>query len=365
MHWRVPLSWLAVLCLARLQPSQAELGGAMCHKLGLRGECEVQQDCMCLCFHVTADNSTLVDAAYFGELGYELILFTPLVHFYHSRGILRSTVGPAGSAPFYRFSPHHREVDVQRHYCLGPYSNPSPHMYRREWNFDAWIPPNLHEQYKGQGQAILGDGKPLMIVHNKYNQEWGAAPTNFISISTLIALFSMLKDRYRIVYIRPDPRQNLPGFGADHNHAEDFDDHEHLRKHHPKVLLFQDILQQQRNGTRPDLNYNELQLMLHADSERFVSVLGGNSVIASYFAGVNIIYAVKGSELTGHGLKDREFDLVYPRLGPNGKGTILTVSTTQHLLQAAANEFLQQQGDTEAGRTVLEASHRTHKPHRS
>lgn len=91
----------------------------------------------------------------------------------------------------------------------------------------------------------------------------------------------------RLIYIRPDPRENLPGFGADHNRPADFNDHAHLRKHHPEVMIFQDILKQQRASERPELTYNELQLMLHAESERFVSVLGGNCILASYFAGTS------------------------------------------------------------------------------
>lgn len=106
--------------------------------------------------------------------------------------------------------------------------------------------------------------------------------TSAFGVST-VALTSALL--CRVIYIRPDPRENLPGFGADHNYAADFNDHEHLRKHHPEIMIFQDILKQQRNTERPDLSYNELQLMLHAESERFVSVLGGNCILASYFAG--------------------------------------------------------------------------------
>lgn len=53
------------------------------------------QDCMCICFDVTA-TETYVDAAFFGEMGYELLLFTPMVHHYHTLGKLRKTAGPLG-----------------------------------------------------------------------------------------------------------------------------------------------------------------------------------------------------------------------------------------------------------------------------
>ena len=51
-----------------------------------------------------------ISAAYAGELGYELMLFLPLVHYWHSQGVPVRTLGPLGSAPFYHFSPNHTEV---------------------------------------------------------------------------------------------------------------------------------------------------------------------------------------------------------------------------------------------------------------
>ena len=48
--------------------------------------------------------------AYAGELGYELMLFLPLVHAWHSWGVPIRTLGPPGSAAFYPFSPNHTEA---------------------------------------------------------------------------------------------------------------------------------------------------------------------------------------------------------------------------------------------------------------
>ena len=38
--------------------------------------------------------------------------------------------------------------------------------------------------------------------------------------------------------------------------------------------------------------------MIHANCNNFISVQGGNAVLASYFGGTNIIYAREGSELS-------------------------------------------------------------------
>ena len=55
-----------------------------------------------------------VTTAYAGELGYELVLVLPLVHYWHSQGVPLRTLGPLGSAPFYPFSPNHTEARTPR-----------------------------------------------------------------------------------------------------------------------------------------------------------------------------------------------------------------------------------------------------------
>ncbi|DBA95148.1 TPA: hypothetical protein ACH3X1_015702 [Trebouxia sp. C0004] len=62
--------------------------------------------------------------------------------------------------------------------------------------------------------------------------------------------------------------------------------------------MFDELLRQYR-----EYGFNRLQLMLHANCDHFISVLGGNAVIASYFAGVNVAYAAKGHE-TEHSTED-------------------------------------------------------------
>lgn len=89
----------------------------------------------------------------------------------------------------------------------------------------------------------------------------------------------------RVVYIRPDPEHGLAGYAADHNKPFEFDDHRRIRKDYPEVIVVQDVLARQHEAQGPGATYNELQLLLHAQSDKFISVLGGNSVIASYFSG--------------------------------------------------------------------------------
>eukprot|EP01042_Synura_sphagnicola_P009674 gene9674-biopygen10059 len=88
----------------------------------------------------------------------------------------------------------------------------------------------------------------------------------------------------------------------------------------------------------PQYAFNELQFMLHANSERFISVQGGNSVIASYFGGTNIVYCREGQELTGH-----EYERLYPRFSG---ARIIHVSDSTSLRSAVTDAFLSADTDT-------------------
>ena len=70
-------------------------------------------------------------------------------------------------------------------------------------------------------------------------------------------------------------------------------DIEAVRSRYPDVLTIQDL-----HADHPDLSFNELQLALFAGCERFVSVLGGGSYLASYFGGTNVVYARRGWEVS-------------------------------------------------------------------
>ena len=95
-----------------LSCQQGWAGAPFCRSLGLQGECEEVPDCLCLCYDIRDANTTEVTSAYFGELGYELVLFTPYVHYLHSIGKLVASVGPKGSSPFMYYSPNHTEAST-------------------------------------------------------------------------------------------------------------------------------------------------------------------------------------------------------------------------------------------------------------
>jgi hypothetical protein len=91
------------------------------------------------------------------------------------------------------------------------------------------------------------------------------------------------------VYVRPT-NDDIVG---DHQAIRDLGEFEIIGARFPDVLTIQQL-----HAKHPELSFNELQMRLFANCERFVSVLGGSSFLASYFVGTNIVYAREGWEVS-------------------------------------------------------------------
>ena len=75
---------------------------------------------------------------------------------------------------------------------------------------------------------------------------------------------------------------------------EQFQDKKMIRNNFPDVTLFEDIFNEGY------MDYNLLLFGIAAKSSFFISVQGGNSIVASLWGSPNYIYAVKGSELSSN-----------------------------------------------------------------
>lgn len=252
------------------------------------------------------------------------------------------------------------QVDIERKYCAGPYENQNAHARRTEFNFGQWAPPDYRAHYEHTSLTLdLDADKPLLIVHNKcaaqdqtglahshtyrelcsvsaacrFTQEWDGPPVNFIDVATLLALFEMLTPRYTCVYIRPHPGQKLEGYAFDHSNALEFDDFQAIQEAFPQVKFFHTLLAEHRQ-----MSFNDLQLALHSRAENYVSVLGGNAVLASYFARSNVIYAVKGQEVGNVGFEYKE---LYAKLSPSHNATVLHAATYKQLLELVQKQYMQ------------------------
>lgn len=260
-----------------------------------------------------------------GELGYELVLAAPYVYYQHLRGE-RVNLECAKDASCFYPSATTKEVFQQRTpglsvlldgVSLSSFSKPES-FHTPKLNTEYWCPPPYSSIYKND---YFRFDKPLMIVSNKYNIEWDRPPINFIDIDTLDAIFSTFSEKYSIVYNRP-LSTNITN---DNSSILDLQDHAFIKAKHPQVFLMQDL----KNDS---LSFNELQMSLYANATNFISTQGGNSVIASYFGGTNIIFAREGGELDNNSYKNW-----FPLLSG---AKVIQVNNYADLVNTTKQEFL-------------------------
>lgn len=216
------------------------------------------------------------------EFGYELIQVIPWAYWLYKKGELEGTISSKDTAPLYYFSPSHLEEYNKRKSgdILG--SNfPIKNIHQYNLDLSKWTPPPYKEYYKNEDFLF---NKDLVIITNKYAIEWGERPQNFYSLEMLRALFKYLNPKYQIIYHRAKHK-------TEEAIIKDLNEKDILKSEFPEIILFEDLLDKNNIG------YNLLQLKLFANCDNFISMQGGSSILSSYFAKNNFIYAVKGQEL--------------------------------------------------------------------
>jgi hypothetical protein len=268
---------------------------------------------------------------YFGEFAFEMLAVIPYAYWLHTRGLLERTVSTPDTRPLYYFSPHHEERPVPRRFVpiteypigRGGCVRYDRKAFPRELDTRRWLPPPYKAVYAGS--LFVWDREPCIIC-NKYSDEhyrWHRGPANFIDNSTLLALIGRLRSRYQVVYVRPRPADIV----NDHQAIGNPGDIEAVERVFPDVPTIQQL-----HAEHPGLCYNELQLWLFAGCERFVSVLGGSSYLASWFGGTNIVLAKRGWEVAC-GAYENWFDRF-------SGARVLRVRSGGELLRTAEREFL-------------------------
>jgi hypothetical protein len=225
---------------------------------------------------------------YDGEFGPELQTVIPYAYYLRQHHALEKTVSALDTKCLYYFSERHEERYALRRFMRPSerrsrgIPNPDEHVPR--FNLAQWTAPPYKTKFRNE--RFVWRKEPV-IISNKFNQEWCGPPRNYIDLPALERILTLLADRYQIIYCRPLPGDII----WDENTARSFADSD-LISQCPGVLTMQQL-----HTENPDLSFNELQLRVYANCERFISVQGGNSVLASYFGGTNIIYVTQGLEL--------------------------------------------------------------------
>ena len=259
------------------------------------------------------------------EFGIELVLTTPYAYYLHQQGKLEKIYVTKGMKPFYYFCNNIEEKYLKRtidnkaaglttlpndwlhHNAMSMFGKTYGDITEEEQSqangvldYKEWTPPPLKEKYKNN--KFIFD-KELVIIANSYNVEAGGPPTRYFNIECLYEIFTYLTEKgYKVIYHRPQnkslPSQdqnelNSLNLGNIEDNVEDIgliNDYQ-LTEYFDDIILFEDI-----HNDNPDLEFNELQCMLYANCDKFISYVGGAGILCSYFGGTNIMWLSRGKE---------------------------------------------------------------------
>lgn len=230
----------------------------------------------------------LPDALEFeGEFGAEINSFVPFVHWAWQAGALggRPVVTYRGMAPFYRFLPPEQVIERDR-----------PRRWVNPAERPVWLPTrddhgprNRAFEWFPDYRALFAndlfvEDRPILVLHNKFSDEWGHGPVNFIDQELLAETLRRLGGRFAIYYSRPGIAP--PGEDYSIDHQPDFDLNERgTLMRFSDVRVFDDVAAQ----LAPVYGYNELKLMLYANCFLHITVQGGNAHLAALFGGSLIL----------------------------------------------------------------------------
>jgi hypothetical protein len=237
---------------------------------------------------------------YHGEFQQELLFVLPFAYWHHLNGTLLSTASCRNTRELYFFSPIHEEKFEEREWESNDESYEIPNMtHCNSFDYRKWSAVPLKSTYRNE---LFVYEKPILIIANKFNIEWGQPPINYFSIELLDKIITALSYKYQIVYNRPSASSIV----LDNSEILELNEYAWLREHHPEVVLVEDLYQQHQHSVN---NFNHLQLLVYANATAFISVHGGTATLASYFGGKNIIFSKRGVE---HALN--EFATIFPKL---------------------------------------------------
>jgi len=263
------------------------------------------------------------------EFGIELALALPYAYWLHENNQLEKVITSEGMKPFYFFCDNveekydSRTIDnskaglntLPNSWIYGNKDNAK--LYKNEWSiweefmceekgcgildYRKWKLPNYTTQYKNDRFVF---DKPFIVVANRYNWEHGTRPVGYFDIKCLYEIFNYLTNKgYTVIYKRPSntefpPDQNemttilyketLSAIVEGVGNITD----KQLTSYYDDVILFDDIVEKNK-----DLSYNEVQLQLFTNAEKFIAMSGGSTLLLNLFQKPTITYLYNTSDL--------------------------------------------------------------------
>jgi glycosyltransferase involved in cell wall biosynthesis len=260
------------------------------------------------------------------EFGYELLSVLPYSYHLYKNNQLESTTSAYDTNCLYFFSPNHTEINQKRSWNsvekLKSINFPNIDIHKKNLDWSKFSPPPLKQYYSDKKITFE---KETIVIFNRYNNEWGKKPINFLDLPTLDKLFTSLKKDYQIVYLNLNHDERY----FDHLPPIKFNDQEVL-KNHPEILTFKELQQKYNQYT-----INELQLRIFAGCEKYISSNGGQLILSAYFGGENIIFSKESRE---HDPNVNSFYRWYDKLG---NGTFHQVNNYTDLLKIVEDKWVQ------------------------
>lgn len=260
------------------------------------------------------------------EFGYELLSVLPYSYHLYENNQLENTTSAYDTNCLYFFSPNHTEINQKRSWNsvekLKSINFPNIDIHKKNLDWSKFSPPPLKQYYSDKKITFE---KETIVIFNRYNNEWGKKPINFLDLPTLDKLFTSLKKDYQIVYLNLNHDERY----FDHLPPIEFNDQEVLNNH-PEILTFKELQQKYNQYT-----INELQLRIFAGCEKYISSNGGQLILSAYFGGENIIFSKESRE---HDPNVNSFYRWYDKLG---NGTFHQVNNYTDLLKIVEDKWVQ------------------------
>ena len=239
--------------------------------------------------------ATCTNPVWKGEFGMELRVMLPWAYYKSQHGCLQlSTTGVTGSKYMYWFSDSHTIPwlwNTRNSISHLPPGNPfvSDTVHISDFPLDTeWQAPPFRDFFQPPHIPELFQRKPLVILQNKYTDEWESGPVNFMDWDLLHDLLSYLTPKYTVLYKRFTTKKL-----KDHQVSLDLGEKSKIRKHFPDVVMYETL---QNDLTDPE-DQNLLLFGVSSLAKHFLSVQGGTAVVSSYFGGTNTILIQRGKEM--------------------------------------------------------------------
>jgi hypothetical protein len=233
-----------------------------------------------------------------GEFGSELVLFAPFCRWLSTNGLLedKTICTYKGMRCFYEDMNCKGVLEkTERRYFVPPAKRPfwlpvnDEHTFGNNGRSAFLLFDDMRRRFSGRELRVLqlAGGKPILIIHNKYNEEWKGEPVNFISLTCLDRLFEILKHKFMVIYIRHSADEITWGFSPDANTMKEFNDHKILLDH-PEVREFRSLYLMEK-AIYSDLDLNTFKNMLYSRSYYFITTQGGGAHHIAMFSDSKVL----------------------------------------------------------------------------